>query len=242
MVPATRDSTTIHLLKAPIENETEPKLVRCKVRRDNPGLYPTYSFEFQDGADQNNLKASMVAEKHTSLSRMMQPSKFYIFDVSRVGPSRRPLLKKSSNYLGKLKRDKGKRSTFHLYNSKDPCEQVGAFIYEVKGMMEKSIGGGEPRRMTAVLPKVDENTRQSKPSNSSWNHDLAQKWEENDGMADLMAFASKEPQFNGDYYSLDFGKRVTRGSNKNMQLIDAQGHMIYQFGRVGTDTFHLDYR
>ena len=63
-----------------------------------------------------------------------------------------------------------------------------------------------------------------------------------DAHEDLVVCTNKDPVFDGGQYRLNFGGRVTTPSVKNMQIVNAQRVIVAQFGRVGQDTFHLDYR
>jgi hypothetical protein len=55
-------------------------------------------------------------------------------------------------------------------------------------------------------------------------------------------FSTKEPTYDNGQYRLNFSGRVTTASVKNMQIIDSNGEIIAQFGKVGEHRFHLDYR
>ncbi|MFN9983725.1 MAG: hypothetical protein ACK53Y_27620, partial [bacterium] len=59
---------------------------------------------------------------------------------------------------------------------------------------------------------------------------------------EIVVCTSKDPVFDGGQYRLNFGGRVTTPSVKNMQIVDETNSIVAQFGRVGQDTFHLDYR
>ena len=43
-------------------------------------------------------------------------------------------------------------------------------------------------------------------------------------------------------YVMDFQSRVTIPSIKNFQLEDSNGVVVLQFGRIGKDTFTMDFR
>ena len=57
---------------------------------------------------------------------------------------------------------------------------------------------------------------------------------------------NKEPVWNEDSgsYVLNFNNRVTQASVKNFQLVPDidSDYIVLQFGRVGSDSFTLDYR
>jgi hypothetical protein len=246
-------------------NSSQPRFVRCKVRKEDGGLFPKYTFSFQKGAnlttnDGSEASVAMIAEKQMSLleeaagGALVKPSKYYIFDVSRTGRhNRRHMLKKSSNYLGKIKRNATKGKSFQLFNANaDPCcEEVGAFTYDLANHsdLRMSMKGlkSRPRRLTATFPKIDETTRLSRSSKATVNHELALTFEkESDGVLDLMAFQTKDPRFDAEtgFYRLDFGSCATVASTRNMQMVDAQGAILFQMGRIGREeaVFNLDYR
>ena len=56
---------------------------------------------------------------------------------------------------------------------------------------------------------------------------------------------NKPPKWNEQMlaYCLNFNGRVTKASVKNFQLVssEAPDHIILQFGKVGKDTFTMDY-
>lgn len=59
-------------------------------------------------------------------------------------------------------------------------------------------------------------------------------------------YRNKQPKWNEQKgaYVLNFNKRVTEASVKNFQLVDMTNpDLVYlQFGRVGKETFNLDFR
>lgn len=55
-------------------------------------------------------------------------------------------------------------------------------------------------------------------------------------------FSTKEPSYAHGQYRLNFSGRVTIASVKNMQIVDSKGEIVAQFGKVGDNRFHLDYR
>lgn len=63
---------------------------------------------------------------------------------------------------------------------------------------------------------------------------------------DLMVMFNKPPRWNEELnaYCLNFNGRVTEASVKNFQLVteDNQGYVILQFGKIGPNTFTMDYQ
>ena len=227
-------------LVAPTAGDTaeQKRFVQCCIVRD-ARLNARYELSFQGAKHE---KVSLIAEKQAAGAGGKTLTKYYIFDVSRGGNKLPKLTKKSSNYLGKLCNDPKSRCTYSLNNAKNPKEQVGAFIYRSISLTSQLKEGQPPRKLTVALPKVDQSTGKSKSSKVTWQHKMVQCLEENGGSEDLVICTSKDPTFDGGQYRLNFGGRVTTPSVKNMQLLNDQGEIVAQFGRVGQDRFHLDYR
>ena len=60
----------------------------------------------------------------------------------------------------------------------------------------------------------------------------------------MRVFESKDPVFENGNYRLNFKGRVSVPSVKNFQLVspDDIDDIICQFGKIGEDSFHLDYK
>lgn len=60
----------------------------------------------------------------------------------------------------------------------------------------------------------------------------------------MFLLKSKEPVFENGNYRLNFHGRVSVPSVKNFQLSspDDPTHVVCQFGKIGEDRFHLDYK
>ncbi|KAI6655660.1 Tubby protein-like [Oopsacas minuta] len=63
-------------------------------------------------------------------------------------------------------------------------------------------------------------------------------------LSSIIKLENKVPEWNNESqtYILNFNGRVTQASVKNFQLIDEDGVIVLQFGKVGRDRFTLDYR
>jgi hypothetical protein len=229
---------------------TPNRFVQCCIVRDtNKRLNPLYQLRFQGvGSD----KAVLVAEKQSTTSYTTgkgskSSSKYYIFDVSKSSTKTSKLTKKSSNYLGKLCSDSKLRYIYSLYNAKHQAEQVGVFEYRSLSLASQLKDGQPPRKLTVVLPKVDSSGK-VKSSKATWQHKMIQQrnttlgQNESEISDEIVVCTSKDPVFDGGQYRLNFGGRVTTPSVKNMQIVDETNSIVAQFGRVGQDTFHLDYR
>ncbi|KAI9502413.1 tubby C-terminal-like domain-containing protein [Coemansia spiralis] len=67
-----------------------------------------------------------------------------------------------------------------------------------------------------------------------------------DESGSIIVLENKLPKWNTNSrsYTLDFHGRVTVSSSKNFQLInlDDDEYVVVQFGKVGDDTYSLDFR
>ena len=119
--------------------------------------------------------------------------------------------------------------------------EMGAIVYNPNIMGTKG-----PRKATVVLPKLV-------PSGeSAWelqpglvNGALVAKHRQGD-TSECIMLRNRPPRWNAALgaYCLHFGGRVTHASVKNIQLIadgDAE-RILLQFGRIGDDSFTLDYQ
>jgi tubby-related protein 1 len=119
--------------------------------------------------------------------------------------------------------------------------EMGAIVYNPNIMGTKG-----PRKATVVLPKLV-------PSGeSAWelqpglvNGALVSKQRQGD-TSECIVLRNRPPRWNAALgaYCLHFGGRVTHASVKNIQLIadDDAERILLQFGRVGDDSFTLDYQ
>ena len=235
----TTETYSPSVLAAPFFTEPGRLVQCCIVRETNNRLSPRYMLHFQCKNSSSN-KVTLIAEKQKS-TRTKSSSKYYIFDVSRG--QNKILTKKSSNFLGKLCNDPKMSFVYSLYNSKRSAEQVAVFEYRSLSLASQLKDGQPPRKLTVILPLVDKVTGTSKSSKATWQHKLTSPQGNKDhAHDDLVVCTSKDPVFDGGQYRLNFGGRVTTPSVKNMQIVNAQLVIVAQFGRVGQDTFHLDYR
>ena len=90
-----------------------------------------------------------------------------------------------------------------------------------------------------TLPPGAKTTSETPPPLAS------QHKERSDTRDELVTMINKSPKWNEQMqaYCLNFGGRVTKASVKNFQLVagDQQDRTILQFGKVGKDTFTMDY-
>jgi len=161
---------------------------------------------------------------------------------------------KGDSYLGKL-RSNFLGTEFVVYDKgakgkekkkKDDEEdstgrnELGAISYESNFMGSKG-----PRQMIVALPALDTEEVPSEWSSSGKDSHILKAYRDNQ-TENLYILGNKSPKWNAQVraYVLDFNNRVTKPSVKNFQLINAadQNTVILQFGRVGKESFSLDFR
>eukprot|EP00592_Proboscia_alata_P010453 CAMPEP_0194361534 /NCGR_PEP_ID=MMETSP0174-20130528/9098_1 /TAXON_ID=216777 /ORGANISM="Proboscia alata, Strain PI-D3" /LENGTH=314 /DNA_ID=CAMNT_0039133785 /DNA_START=55 /DNA_END=999 /DNA_ORIENTATION=- len=212
--------------------------VQCCIIRDPKLQSARYTMSFQRKGLQD--KAAIVAIKQSNT----RTSNYHFFDVSRRDEDCNiefKLNKKAGNYIGKLRRDETKRSAYSLFNSKDSKEQSAAFLYHVPSWISQWREGQPPRRVTAILPTLDPKNY-SKSCQITNENKMIDSFENGCGSSEVLVMETREPSYEGGQYRLNFGGRVTTPSVKNMQLVGDDGKLLVQFGRVGENRFHLDYR
>jgi tubby-related protein 1 len=218
-------------------------LVQCVIIRDRDSvqskLYPTYRLYLED-----KNKLILLARKMT----YNRTSNYHMFDMTR-GTAGSKLSKKSGNYLGKLRAMDANKTEYTVVTKCESCrEEVGAIMFDRYGLMNQLKEGCQPRKMTVLLPQLS-------PDSEPIPHKVVETKGKSAGksMIDMLRdgettrmflLASKDPVFENGNYRLNFHGRVSVPSVKNFQLSspDDPGHVICQFGKVGEDRFHLDFK
>ena len=203
-----------------------------------------YTLSFQIGYDQT----AIIVEK-----QLLATNPTYLFyDVTRsAGQYAHKLTKKSGHYIGSLQRMRNKsmrRSSgynipssnnrndkvhggvvsYSLFNASER-EKLATFTYELPSFAQQWKDGHPPRKFSILLPQADENGK-AIPSKLEMTKNVTR-------------LKTKEPSFDGVQYKLNFGGRVLTPSVKNMQIEFENGNgIVAQFGKIGEDSFHLDYK
>eukprot|EP01025_Chloroclados_australasicus_P004926 TRINITY_DN11354_c0_g1_i1.p1 TRINITY_DN11354_c0_g1~~TRINITY_DN11354_c0_g1_i1.p1 ORF type:complete len:508 (+),score=56.59 TRINITY_DN11354_c0_g1_i1:220-1743(+) len=111
------------------------------------------------------------------------------------------------------------------------------------------LGTKGPRKMTAIIPKVDRisnERRVFRPENDK-QQCLQEAYRKGTNTDDeVLVLRNKPPRWNEQLqvYCLNFNGRVTHASVKNFQLV-AESDMDYtvlQFGKISKDTFTMDFQ
>uniref|UniRef100_A0A7S1SMQ6 Tubby C-terminal domain-containing protein n=1 Tax=Tetraselmis chuii TaxID=63592 RepID=A0A7S1SMQ6_9CHLO len=235
------------------------RAVQCYIVRDRSSnkMYPKYTLYMNDN-DRFMLSARKRKKSKTSN---------YLISLDEDDTSRNSgnyFGKLRSNFMGTefTMYDKGAKpgksdNTIGVSQMSTRCE-MGAVLYQYNVM-----GVRGPRKMTACIPDVDA-TGKRKVFKANLEEDedeedegkLVSKDEdvkdgnilssykkgESDG---LVVMKNKPPKWNESLgaYCLNFNGRVTHASVKNFQLVSEgdEDHVILQFGKVGKDTFTMDF-
>mmetsp|Transcript_15688 Transcript_15688/g.39858 ORF Transcript_15688/g.39858 Transcript_15688/m.39858 type:complete len:488 (+) Transcript_15688:28-1491(+) len=219
--------------------------VECRITRDRSGLnkfYPKYIVETEQG----DFLMSSKKRTHNKTSN-------YLISMSKTEAS-----KMSDSYLGKL-RSNFLGSEFVAYgpgmnpeklDKNAPLSELANVREELAAVSYTSTLWGKkphgPRKMEVAIPFVEPRGQRI----------VCRALDEADGLLALAksgqatgrvaCYQNKAPKWNDQIgaFVLNFNKRVTQASVKNFQLISTEdSDTVYlQYGRVGKDTFTMDYR
>ncbi|CAD7698850.1 unnamed protein product [Ostreobium quekettii] len=117
--------------------------------------------------------------------------------------------------------------------------ELGSVLYQ-----HNLLGTRGPRKMTAIVPKVPP-AAQRPAQAAADTESLLERYKSGKQLGDLVIAKNKTPKWNDQLnaYCLNFKGRVTEASVKNFQLVpeDDQEHVVLQFGKIGEDTFTMDF-
>lgn len=237
-----RSTSAVPFVMQAHENGGHTDLVQCVIVREKgtvqSKLYPTYRMFLED---KNKL---LLLARKMSYNRT---ANYHVFDMTR-GVAGSKLSKKSGNYIGKLRAGDSTGTEYTLLTKSESREELAAIMFERCGLIDQFKDGCQPRKMTVLLPQLNIN---SEPI--PYKVDSQEFSQKRPSMIDLLRLSetermflltSKDPVFENGNYRLNFHGRVSIASVKNFQLSspDDPGHIICQFGKVGEDKFHLDFK
>ncbi|XP_037397049.1 tubby-related protein 1 [Pygocentrus nattereri] len=218
----------------------EGMTVKCKVTRDKRGMdrgfYPTYYLHLD-----NDKKVFLLAGR----KRKKSATSNYLISIDATDLSRG-----GDNFIGKLRSnlmgtkftvfDNGLNPDRALRDLSNARQELAAIIYETN-----VLGFKGPRKMTVIIPGMDEDSERVPIRAQSENDGLLMRFQ-NRQMDNLIELHNKTPVWNDDTasYVLNFSGRVTQASIKNFQIVHSKdnSYILMQFGRVSEDTFTLDYK
>merc|ERR1712070_1012019 len=220
--------------------------ILCHIRRQKGSakLYPKYQLYIGGGG----VEGEDSAERFLLSARKRKKSKSrnYLVSLDEEDMSRQ-----SGNFFGKLRSnfvgteftiyDKGvKPSEGDSAQMNVRCE-LGAVLFQYN-----VLGTRGPRKMTAMIPELDEKGNRTVFKPVDENDGVLERYKEKGETEGLVVMRNKPPKWNEQMqaYCLNFHGRVTHASVKNFQLVDENDKdtIILQFGKVGKDTFTMDYQ
>mmetsp|Transcript_4769 Transcript_4769/g.10269 ORF Transcript_4769/g.10269 Transcript_4769/m.10269 type:complete len:445 (-) Transcript_4769:855-2189(-) len=210
--------------------------VLCYIVRDKGSakMYPKYNLFLEQG--KQFLLAARKRKKQTTSNYIIS------LDYDDLG-------RDSEKFFGKL-RANFVGTEFTVYDQGDKPgkksgsgqarQELGCVTYQYN-----VLGTRGPRKMTACIPAVDGSGRRLyRPTSDADN--MLDRVKNNTNLDELIIMRNKPPRWNEELnaYCLNFNGRVTEASVKNFQLVtdDNQNHVILQFGKIGKNTFTMDYQ
>jgi len=224
--------------------------ILCHIRRVKQGMYPRYQLFLGGTAELDGDKAS-EGERFMLSARKRKKSKSsnYLISLDEDDMSRQ-----SGNFFGKLRSnfvgteftiyDKGVKPKEAEANGNQQLQvrsELGAVLYQYN-----VLGTRGPRKMTALIPKVNNRGQRHVFREGEDKSGILERYKESQIAENLTVMQNKPPKWNEQMqaYCLNFHGRVKLASVKNFQLVadDNKDHIILQFGKVGKDTFTMDYQ
>ncbi|XP_053561315.1 tubby-related protein 1-like [Bombina bombina] len=214
--------------------------IKCKVTRDKKGmdrgLYPTYYVHLD-----NEKKVFLLAGRKRKKSKTSN----YLISIDATDLSRG-----GDNFIGKLRSNLMGTKFTVFDNGANPDkansdwsnvrQELAAIVYETN-----VLGFKGPRKMTVLIPGMDEDCERVPIRPRNDNDGILQRWQ-NKNMENMIELHNKSPVWNDETqsYVLNFHGRVTHPSVKNFQIVhsDDLDYIIMQFGRVADDAFTMDYK
>lgn len=214
--------------------------IKCKVTRDKKGMdrgwYPTYYLHLD-----NEKKVFLLAGRKRKKSKTSN----YLISIDATDLSRG-----GENFIGKLRSNLMGTKFTVFDNGANPeransdwsnvRQELAAVVYETN-----VLGFKGPRKMTVLIPGMDEECERVPIRPRNDNDGLLQRWQSKN-MENVIELHNKSPVWNEETqsYVLNFHGRVTHPSIKNFQIVhsDDLDYIIMQFGRVAGDAFTMDYK
>ncbi|XP_075051809.1 tubby-related protein 1-like isoform X5 [Mixophyes fleayi] len=214
--------------------------IKCKVTRDKKGMdrgwYPTYYVHLD-----NDKKVFLLAGRKRKKSKTSN----YLISIDATDLSRG-----GENFIGKLRSNLMGTKFTVFDNGVNPDransdwsnvrQELAAIVYETN-----VLGFKGPRKMTVLIPGMDEDCKRVPIRPRNDNDGLLQRWQ-NKNMENVIELHNKSPVWNDETqsYVLNFHGRVTHPSIKNFQIVhsDDLDYVIMQFGRIADDAFTMDYK
>lgn len=246
------------------ERKPPPRLTMSIPRGSFNGRNDLRSFLMQPGSKTSQVLC--IIQRERSSTKVFPKYKLLLDDGNRFLTSARKRKKsRSSNYVistdeedlsrqgghffGKLRSnfvgtefsifDNGVRAgKSDKYPGVRPRQELACVAYQYN-----VLGTRGPRKMNAMVPALDDNNNAFETFNDE--RSMLERSKSGKG-SNIVCMYNKPPKWNEQLnaYCLNFNGRVTEASVKNFQLIchDNPEYVILQFGKIGKDTFTMDYR
>eukprot|EP00051_Salpingoeca_urceolata_P005778 m.77062 g.77062 ORF g.77062 m.77062 type:complete len:425 (+) comp14535_c0_seq3:79-1353(+) len=224
-------------------------VIQCRITRDktgiDKGMYPTYILKLERPEDGVVKQVFLLAGR----KRKKSASSNYL-----ISTNPQDLHRESESFVAKLRSnfvgthftvfDNGVNpSKAASQQDRDhPRQELAAVIYETN-----LLGFKGPRKMTVIIPRVDEDQQRIPVSPRNEKETLLKRHEATNGAdKELLVLGNKEPQWNEETgsYVLNFYGRVKMASVKNFQIVHKSDldYIVMQFGRVDQQAFTMDYQ
>ncbi len=221
--------------------------VQCTLLRDrfSSRMFPEYQLVLD-----KTKKPILLGRKQS----MNTTSNYHVFDLTRgvISVENHKYTKKSGNYLGKLRSSNMDSTDYVLVTKTSGRQEVLAVSYERPTMMSQIVDGSQPRKLNVVIPRLDGDSVPVPHQVTAGKGSVSGTSTMAEYLTDPVAaqanqfyrLMSKEPVYEKGNYRLNFYGRVSKPSVKNFQIVsvDDPEDIICQFGKVGEDKFHLDFK
>ena len=218
--------------------------MQCVIIRDRHGItakmYPTYELHLE------STGSPLLMAKKMNLNRT---SNYHLFDLTRGSASNKSMFTKNSgNFIGKLRARDMQRTEYVLLNASGAeREEIAGFMFDRLDVMTSLTEGSQPRKLLVVIPPLD-STGVPIPNRvaigSEDTGSIINVLRYPARTSGLHVLQTKEPTFINGNYRLNFRGRVKIPSVKNFQIVSADNvdNVLVQFGKIGDDRFHLDFK
>ena len=218
--------------------------MQCIIIRDRHGItakmYPTYELHLE------STGTPLLMAKKMNLNRT---SNYHLFDLTRGSASNKSMFSKNSgNFIGKLRARDMQRTEYVLLNASGAeREEIAGFMFDRLDVMTSITEGSQPRKLLVVIPPLD-SVGVPIPNRVAIGN------EETGSIINVLRYPArtsglhvlqtKEPTFINGNYRLNFRGRVKIPSVKNFQIVSSDNvdNVLVQFGKIGDDRFHLDFK
>ena len=213
--------------RCPLEDgpvaEHQIPLLKCVLQRHKS----LFGLELSLSVESSGAKI-LVAKRKT------RSGNYHIYDVSN-GTMGKRFSKKAGNYVGKIAAASATEPHHRVLLDNNTASgdrnEHALFVHRRTGTLSAFVDGAKPRQICVAVPGDGD------------MHNLLKRFLCSD--KSLTVLNQRQPRLVNGQYSLNFFGRATIASVKNFQLVpgdgDGNSKVVYQLGKVGSDTFNLDF-